>query len=39
MGKRERPTFEEEFKRGAVRLAETSCRTIAQVANDLGLGL
>ncbi len=39
MGKRERRTFREEFKREAVRLTETSGRTIAQVANDLGLGL
>jgi transposase len=39
MGKRERRTFTEEFKREAVRLTETSGRTIAQVADDLGLGL
>jgi len=39
MGKRERRTFTEEFKREAVRLTETSGRTIAQVADDLGIGL
>ena len=39
MGKRERRTFREEFKREAVRLTETSGRTIAQVADDLGIGL
>ena len=39
MGERERRTFTEEFKREAVRLTETSGRTIAQVADDLGLGL
>ena len=39
MDKRERRTFTEEFKREAVRLTETSGRTIAQVADDLGLGL
>ena len=39
MGKRERRTFTEEFKPEAVRLTETSGRTIAQVAEDLGLGL
>lgn len=39
MGKRERRTFTEEFKREAVRLTESSGRTIAQVAEDLGLGL
>lgn len=39
MGKRERRTFTEEFKQEAVRLTETSGRTIAQVAEDLGLGL
>ena len=39
MGKRERRTFTEEFKREAVRLTETSGRTIAEVADDLGLGL
>ena len=39
MGKRERRTFTEDFKREAVRLTETSGRTAAQVADDLGLGL
>jgi transposase len=39
MGKRERRTFTEAFKREAVRLTETSGRTAAQVADDLGLGL
>ena len=39
MGKRERRTFTEEFKQESVRLAETSGRTIAQVADDLGIGL
>lgn len=39
MGKRERKTFTEEFKREAVRLTETSGRTVVQVAQDLGLGL
>lgn len=39
MGERERRTFTEEFKREAVRLTETSGRTIAQVSDDLGIGL
>lgn len=39
MGKRERRTFTEDFKREAVRLTETSGRTITRVADDLGLGL
>lgn len=39
MGKGERRTFTEEFKQEAVRLTETSGRTIAQVADDLGIGL
>ena len=39
MGKRERRTFTDDFKREAVRLKETSGRTIAQVADDLGIGL
>ena len=39
MGKRERRTFTEDFKREAVRLTEASGRTIAHVAEDLGLGL
>lgn len=39
MGKRERRTFTADFKQEAVRLTETSGRTIAQVADDLGIGL
>jgi transposase len=39
MGKRERRDFTEEFRKETVRLLETSGRTIAQVAEDLGLGL
>lgn len=39
MGKRDRRIFTEEFKQEAVRLTETSGRTIAQVADDLGIGL
>jgi len=39
MGKRERRTFTEEFKQEAVRLTETSGRTISQVSDDLGVGL
>lgn len=39
MTKQERRVFTEEFKREAVRLLKTSGRTIAQVAEDLGIGL
>jgi transposase len=39
MGKRERRIFTEDFKKEAVRLTETSGRTIGQVADDLGIGL
>ena len=39
MTKQERRVFTEEFKREAVRLLETSGRTIAQIAADLGVGL
>jgi transposase len=39
MSKRERRTFTEDFKQEAVRLTSTSGRTIAQVADDLGVGL
>ena len=39
MSRRERRIFTEEFKREAVRLTESSGRKIAQVAEDLGLGL
>ncbi len=31
--------FTEEFKREAVRLTQTSGRTIKQIADDLGIGL
>ena len=34
-----RRVFTEEFKLEAVRLLETSGRTIAQIAEDLGVGL
>lgn len=39
MTKQERRIFTEEFKREAVRLIETSGRTIKQIADDLGVGL
>ena len=39
MGKRERRGSTKDFKQVAVRLTETSGRTIGQVANDLGIGL
>jgi transposase len=39
MTKRERRIFTEELKREAVRLLESSGRTIAQIAEDLGVGL
>lgn len=39
MGKQERRIFKEDFKKEAVRLTETSGRTISQVADDLGIGL
>ena len=39
MGKRERRIFTEDFKKEAVRLTETSGRTVGQVAADLGVGL
>jgi transposase len=39
MGKRERRIFTEDFKKEAVRLTETSGRTIGQSADDLGVGL
>jgi transposase len=35
----ERRIFTEDFKKEAVRLTETSGRTIGQVADDLGIGL
>lgn len=38
MGRKERRTFTEEFKREAVRLVETSGLTIKQVSEDLGVG-
>jgi transposase len=39
MTKRERRVFTDEFKREAVRLIETSGRTVSQIAEDLGIGL
>jgi transposase len=39
LSKKERCTFTEEFKREALRLTEASGRTIAQVADNLGIGL
>ena len=39
MVKREKRDFTEEFRQETVRLLETSGRTNAQVAKDLGLGL
>lgn len=39
MSRRERRAFTEDFKQEAVRLTETSGRTISQIAKDLDLGL
>lgn len=39
MGQKSKRLFTAEFKREAVRLTETSGRTISQVAEDLGIGL
>jgi len=39
MSERERRLFTDEFKREAVRLTQTSGRTVAEVAADLGIGL
>lgn len=39
MGKQERRIFTDDFKKEAVRLTETSGRSIMQVADDLGTGL
>ena len=39
MDNRERRTCTEEAKQEALRLTETSGRTIGQVADDLGIGL
>ena len=39
MSKRVQRDFTDEFKREAVRLTQTSGRTIRQVADDLGIGL
>lgn len=39
MTKQTRRVFTEEFKLETVRLIKTSGRTIAQVADDLGIGL
>jgi len=38
MGKQKQPRFKEEFKREAVRILMTSGRTVAEVADDLGVG-
>jgi transposase len=38
MGERERRIFTEDFKKEAVRLTETSGRTMIEVADDLGIG-
>lgn len=38
MSGRERRLFADEFKQEAVRLTATSGRTVAQVADDLGIG-
>ena len=39
MSQRVRRDFTDDFKREAVRLTQTSGRTIKQVADDLGIGL
>lgn len=39
MGKKQKRQFTDEFKREAVRIVLTSGRTVAQVADDLGIGL
>lgn len=39
MGKQVQRAFTDDFKKEAVRLAETSGRTVAQVVDDLGIGL
>ncbi len=39
MGKRETRTFTEEYKQEAIRLTESSGRTIGQVADDPVIGL
>lgn len=39
MGKQVQRAFTDDFKKEAVRLTETSGRTVAQVADDLGIGL
>ena len=38
MTRRAQPYFTDEFKREAVRLTETSVRTIREIAADLGIG-
>ncbi|VAV87063.1 Mobile element protein [hydrothermal vent metagenome] len=38
MGKKKQPHFTEEFKQEAVRILITSGRSIAEVADDLGVG-
>ena len=39
MGKKSRPRFSDEFRQEAVRILLSSERTIAQVADDLGVGI
>jgi transposase len=39
MTRQARRSFTEEFKREAVRLTQTSGRTISQVAEDIGIGM
>jgi transposase len=39
MTQRTRRSFTEDFRREAVRLTQTSGRTISQVAEDIGIGL
>ena len=39
MGKQVQRAFTDDFKKEAVRLTETSGRTVAQVVDDLGIGL
>ena len=39
MTRRARRSFTDDFKQEAVRLTQTSGRTIKQVADDLGIGL
>ena len=39
MGKQVQRIFTDDFKKEVVRLTETSGRTVAQVVDDLGIGL